>query len=121
MRCFDGFAVRTTHIFSLSFPRGRKNKGLPGPCLPLNRINQGWERDERFYFLSTNTGKIIPFLGNGCLWTWEGHFPRFAKGVTQLLVEALIFMSWRAAVGGEAIPKTVEETASAVYDRLAAT
>ncbi len=38
-----------------------------------------------------------------------------------MLVEALVFMSWRAAVGGEAIPQTVEETASAVYDRLAVT
>jgi len=38
-----------------------------------------------------------------------------------LLVEALLFMSWRAAVGGEAIPQMMGETASAVYDRLAAT
>ncbi|GEM_PF-7113725 len=38
-----------------------------------------------------------------------------------MLVEALVFMSWRAAVGGEAIPQTMGETASAVYDRLAAT
>ncbi len=30
-------------------------------------------------------------------------------------------MSWRAAVGGEAIPKTVGETAPAVYGRLAVT
>ncbi|GEM_PF-6545022 len=42
-------------------------------------------------------------------------------GLTQLLVEALAFMSWRAAVGGEAIPQMMEETASAVYYRLAAT
>ncbi len=42
-------------------------------------------------------------------------------GLTQLLVEALVFMSWRAAIGGEAISQTVEETASAVYDRLAVT
>ncbi len=39
----------------------------------------------------------------------------------QLLVEAFVLMSWRAAVGGEAIPQTVRETASAVSDRLAAT
>ncbi len=38
-----------------------------------------------------------------------------------MLVEALIVMSWRAAIGGEAIPQTVGETASAVYDRLAVT
>gem|GEM_PF-4994072 len=36
-------------------------------------------------------------------------------------VEARVFMSWRAAVGGEAIPQMMGETASAVYDRLAAT
>ncbi len=40
-------------------------------------------------------------------------------GLTQLLVEALVFMSWRAAVGGEAIPQMMGETASAVIDRLA--
>ncbi len=38
-----------------------------------------------------------------------------------MLVEALLFMSWQAAVGGEAIPQMMGETASAVYDRLAAT
>ncbi len=38
-----------------------------------------------------------------------------------MLVEARVFMSWRAAIGGEAIPQTVGETASAVYDRLAVT
>ncbi len=37
-----------------------------------------------------------------------------------MLIETLIFMSWRAAVGGEAIPQMMEETALAVYDRLAA-
>ena len=42
-------------------------------------------------------------------------------GLTQLLVEARVFMSWRAAIDGEAIPQTVGETASAVYDRLAMT
>ncbi len=30
-------------------------------------------------------------------------------------------MSWRAAVGGETIPKMVGETASVVYGRLAVT
>ena len=30
-------------------------------------------------------------------------------------------MSWRAALGGEAIPQTVWETASVVSDRLAVT
>ncbi len=42
-------------------------------------------------------------------------------GLPQLFVKTLVFMSWRAAVGGEAIPRTVGETASAVYDRLAVT
>jgi len=43
------------------------------------------------------------------------------SGLTQLLIEVLVLMSWRAAIGGEAIPQTVGETASAVYDRLAVT
>jgi len=43
------------------------------------------------------------------------------KELTQLFIEALVFMSWRAAIGGEAIPHTVEETASAAYDCLAVT
>ncbi len=36
-------------------------------------------------------------------------------------VEALVFMSWRAAAGGEAIPQTVGESTSAISDRLAVT
>ena len=35
--------------------------------------------------------------------------------------QALVFMSWRAAIGGEAILQTVGETASALVDRLAVT
>ncbi len=46
-----------------------------------------------------------------------GKFP--PTGLTQLPVGALVFMSWRAAVGGEAIPQTVGETASAACGRLA--
>ncbi len=45
----------------------------------------------------------------------------FDAELTQLPIEALVFTSWRAAVGGEAIPYTVGETAEAVYDRLAVT
>ncbi len=42
-------------------------------------------------------------------------------GLTQLLVEALAFMSWLRRLRRLAIPQMMEETASAVYDRLAAT
>jgi len=38
-----------------------------------------------------------------------------------LFVEALVFISWRAAIGGEAIPQMVGETTSAACDRLAVT
>jgi len=47
--------------------------------------------------------------------------PQIKIGLTRLLVEALVFMSWRAAVGGEAIPQMAGETASVVVDRLAVT
>ena len=41
--------------------------------------------------------------------------------LTQLLAEASVFMSWRAAYSGEAIPQTVGETAEAASDCLAVT
>ncbi len=36
-------------------------------------------------------------------------------GLTQLIVKNLVFMSWRAVVGGEAISCPVRETVSAGF------
>ncbi len=59
-----------------------------------------------------------------CMKNSRRHFRRrefLSVRITQLPIEALVFMSWRAAIGGEAIPKTVRGAASAAYSRLAVT